>query len=67
MSPALQCQQEAARFASTPATVDELRRKGIRAALASLRAGDRAAALEAMFDTLSAQAPLSFTRPAVTR
>lgn len=63
MSAALQCQVEAARFASTTATVDELRGKTVRAALGHLRAGDPAAALAAMYAGLALQAPLSFKPP----
>lgn len=67
MTAALQCQREAARFASTPATVDDLRARAVRSALRRLRDGDRDGALAAMYDGLAAQAPLTFKRPGAVR
>lgn len=67
MSAPLQCQVEAARFASTAETVDELGAKARRKAIERLRDGDGAGALAEMYAGLKAQAPLSFTPPAVTR
>lgn len=60
----LQAQVEAARFASTRATVDEIRTTAVGEAVHHLTAGDPAAALAVMLLALKAQAPLSFTLPA---
>lgn len=59
----LQCQQEAARFASTTTTLDRLRSDTVRAALDHILHGDRAAALRTMYTGLAAQAPLTFKAP----
>lgn len=63
----LQCQTEAARFASTSDHLAELhrqlRRRAVVDAIRLLVAGDRAAALAVMDDALRAQAPLTY-RPA---
>lgn len=67
MNSVLQCQREAARFASGPDRVEELTRIGRQAAIRHLLAGDRPAALQAMYDGQKAACPLTFTPPAVTR
>ncbi|NUO57273.1 MAG: hypothetical protein HOV78_11445 [Hamadaea sp.] len=67
MTAPLQCQVEAARFASSSTTVDAVRHRTVREAVRQLRAGDRAAALQAMYAGLKLQAPLSFRLPTVTR
>lgn len=64
----MQCQREAARFASRPDKVDEIRRTTNRTAIVRLREdGDFAGALQVMYDGLASQAPLTFKPPAVTR
>ena len=64
-TPALQCQVEAARFASTADVIDEIRATTARTAIRLLRAGDRPGALAAMYEGLAAQAPLTFKPPTV--
>lgn len=59
----LQCQVEAARFATRRDRIDEVRATAIRVAVAHLVAGRRAAALDEMLDGLALQAPLTFRRP----
>ncbi len=56
----MQCQREAARFASTVERVDEIRRLAIRTAMDHINAGEPAAALQAMHDGQKAQCPLTF-------
>lgn len=64
----MQCQREAARFASRETTVDELRQIAIRAAIRRLRDhGDRDGALREMYEGLANQAPLTFKPPPVRR
>lgn len=67
MSAPLQCQAEAARFASRTTGVDAVRQRAVREALRQLRAGDPDTALQVMYAALKLQAPLSFIPPAVTR
>lgn len=66
MTALLQCQEEAARFASGDSQVDELRHVAVRAAVRRLVLGDRTAALQEMYAGMAAQAPLTFKAPAVT-
>lgn len=65
MSAQLQCQVEAARFASGDQLVDEIRTATVHAAVRRLVLGDRAGALQEMYDGLARQAPLSFKAPVV--
>lgn len=59
----LQAQREAARFASTAATIDDLRHRTVRVTIPLLGRGDRATALQAMYAGLALQAPLTFKAP----
>lgn len=63
----LQCQREAARFATRDLPVDEVRRRTNAEALELIVAGDREGALEVMFAGLKRQCPLTFNPKELTR
>lgn len=66
MTAPMQCQAAAARFASGDDVVDVIRYTTVHAAIRRLVSGDRAGALQEMYDGLALQAPLSFKAPVVS-